>query len=46
MPGGSQLPFTQVQPVPGCGVVQLAVPPELVLGGSQLPFTQIQSGPG
>jgi hypothetical protein len=43
--GGSQLPLTHVQPVPGRTVVQLEVVVVLP-GGSQPPFTHVQPVPG
>ena len=48
-PGGSQLPFTQVQLAAG-RIVEQAAAPVIVLAGylgfNQLPLTQTQSGPG
>lgn len=56
MPGGYQPPFAQLQPGPGCTVLQamdgaagiwLAAPAGGVIpGGYQPPFAQVQSGAG
>jgi hypothetical protein len=40
--GGSQLPLTHVQPVPGLTVVHVEAEALPLPGGSQLPLTHVQ----